>query len=62
MNEFKTLINECGFTLKGASKILGVKYNTAKSWNSERRKAPESILQKLRLLSESINQHKTKEN
>lgn len=41
---FKDLINECGLSQKGAARLLGVSYNTVKSWYYERNPVPEGVM------------------
>ena len=44
---FKLFAQSCGLTLAEAAAFLDIPTNTAKSWWSGRRKAPEAVIEKL---------------
>ena len=48
MTEFKQLLDKCGVSQKGASRLLDVSYNTVKSWYYGRNPVPDGVIADLR--------------
>lgn len=54
MNEFKKLLQGCGLSHKGASRLIGISYDVVKNWSSGRTIAPPDVLMKLMKLERQI--------
>ena len=55
MTPFARLVHDCGMSLTGASRLLGVSYNTAKKWHTGARTCPERVIAQLTDAATAVN-------
>lgn len=53
MNKFKTLIDHCGLSNKGAAMLLGVRYDSVKNWVYGRANVPEGVMDDMQAYAEA---------
>jgi DNA-binding transcriptional regulator YiaG len=54
MTDFYKLVLRCGLSLQGAASLLGVSYDSVRSWKSGRRNPPAGVTSDLTELSKAI--------
>lgn len=53
--EFKTLIEKCGLSTRGAANLFNVRTDTIKNWKYGKSNPPENVMLQMRQLSKAVD-------